>query len=124
MKNIDVQSLLEEARISEYNESYRTLEKNEDIRIGVGARTTPTETPTLFLEVAISLNPGESVNLDSLDQKISLLKDLKARDYVLSCQDESIICCEIPTTERSIIEDTKHLVYSLKTIHTKRRKEK
>jgi len=74
MKNIDVQSLLEEARISEHSESYMVLEKNEDIRMGAVARTTPEETPALFLEVAVVLNPGETVDLNTLNRKINPLE--------------------------------------------------
>lgn len=112
MKNIDVQSLLEEARISEHSESYMVLEKNEDIRMGTVARTTPEETPALFLEVAVVLNPGETVDLNTLNRKITLLKELEARGYVMSCQDESTICSEVPTTEHSILDDIK----TIKTI--------
>jgi hypothetical protein len=112
MKNIDVPSLLEEARISEHSESYMVLEKNEDIRIGAVARTTPEETPALFLEVDVVLNPGEAVDLDTLNRKITFLKELVARGYVMSCQDGSTICSEVPTTEHSILDDIK----TIKTI--------
>jgi hypothetical protein len=112
MKNIDVQSFLEEARVSEHCESYRVLEKIEGIRLGVVARITPAETPALFLEVAVDLNSGETVNLDTLNQKIIFLKELDVQGYVMSCQDGSTICSEIPTTEHSILNDIK----TIKTI--------
>ena len=112
MKKKEVASLLEEARISEHNESYVVLEKNEDIRIGAVARITSEGTPSFFLEVAVTLNPGETVDLDALDRKIIFLKKLEARGYDMSCQDESTICSEIPTTERSISDDIK----TIKTI--------
>jgi len=107
MKKKEITALLEKARISEHNESYMVLEKNEDIRIGAVARTIPAETPALFLEVAVVLNPGETVDLDTLNRKITILKELEARGFDMSCQDESIICAEIPTTEHSISDDIK-----------------
>ena len=44
--------------------------------------------------------------------KRARLKELEARGYVMSCQDESTICAEIPTTEHSISDDIK----TIKTI--------
>ncbi len=117
MKNIYVPSLLEEARISEHSESYMILEKNEDIRTGAVARTTPEETPALFLEVAVVLNPGETVDLDTLNRKITFLKELEARGHVMSCQDGSTICSEIPTTEHSILDDIRTIKKIMNT-HT------
>ena len=105
MKKKEFTSLLEEARVSEHNESYRVLEKNEDIRIGAVARITTDGTPSFFLEVTVSLNPSETVDLDALDRKIIFLKKLEARGYTLSCQDESTICSEIQTTENNIPND-------------------
>ena len=65
------------------------------------------ETPALLLEVAVILNPSETVDLDKLNRKMTLLKELESRGHVLSCQDESIIFCDIPTSEDSVLVDLK-----------------
>jgi len=106
LKNI-VASLLEEARLSQHSESSRILAKNEDIRIVAVARMSKEETPALLLEVAVILNPSETVDLDKLNRKMTLLKELESRGHVLSCQDESIIFCDIPTSEDSVLVDLK-----------------
>ena len=90
---IDVEVLQEEAKNSEGQESFRVLERSLDHRIGVGARLTPSDHPSYFLEVLIYLCPGSStVNLHSLESKLMLLKELQARGYSLNCEGNCISC--------------------------------
>lgn len=94
---IDIHSLMEEARSSEDKESYRTLEKTYDYRIGIGVRTA-TKSLSFFLEVFIYHHSKK----DDITQQLPLLKKLQERGYLVSCQDETCTVLEILIPQDSL----------------------
>ncbi len=94
-KLIDVQALQEEAKNSEYKESYRVLERSRNYRIGLGVRLEPTDQPSFFFEILVYLCPQSSkFDLQVLEKNLMFLKELQVRGYSLSCQDDRCIACE------------------------------
>jgi len=92
---IDVKALLEEAKNSEHKESYRILERNPKYRIGIGIRLESSGQPSFFIETLVYLCPNPSrIDLSLLEKTLILLKELQARGYSLSCQDDHCISCE------------------------------
>jgi hypothetical protein len=103
---VDAATLLEEAKASEHQEAYRTLERNLNYRIGVGVRLTPPKSPPFFVEVMIFLCPSlDNVDLDVLEKSLACLKELKARHYALTCQDSNCISCEATVTAPNLTEE-------------------
>lgn len=95
-KRINVQALQEAAKNSEHKESYLVLEKNRNYRLGVGVRLPSPNHPSFFLEVLVYLCSDDSqVDLLLLERKLSFLRELQEREYVLSCQNDSSIFGEI-----------------------------
>ena len=96
---IDTKVLKSEAETSEHGESYRAIERSHNYRIGVGARLAPSGQAFYFLEVVVHLCPTPSeVDTALLEKSLAFLKELEARRYSLSCEDDGSISCEIGLT--------------------------
>ncbi len=90
----DIDGLEKEARSSEHDESYQTVERNEHFRIGTGVRTSKEEA-TFFMEVVIQLCcETRKVDTENLSRKVESLKKLKGSGYRLKCEEDSTISCE------------------------------
>ena len=91
-----MQALQEAAENSEHKESYLVLAKNRNYRLGVGVRLPSPTQSSFFLEVLVHLCSNDSqVDLVLLEKKLSLLRELQERKYVLNCQNDSSIFSEI-----------------------------
>ena len=96
---IDIKVLKSEAETSEHEESYRAIERSHNYRIGVGARLAPSGQAHYFLEVVVHLCPSASeVDIALLEKSLTFLKELRARRYSLSCEDDNSISCETDVT--------------------------
>jgi hypothetical protein len=105
-KPVNVQALLEEAKASEHKEAYRTVDKNQNFRIGIGVRLTSPNTPSFFIEILLHLCPSLSnVNLETLEKSVTCLKALQARNYALTCQDDNHISCEKAATVQNLAKE-------------------
>ena len=92
---IDVRSLQEEANKSEDKEAFTVLTRIRDFRVGVGARLESPAKPIFFIEIIASLCADCSVvNLNSLENKLLILRKLKERGYVLTCEENEDVSCE------------------------------
>lgn len=95
-RRINVQALQEAAENSEHKESYLVLAKNRNYRLGVGVRLPSPNQSSFFLEVLVHLCSNDSqVDLVLLEKKLSFLRELQERKYVLNCQNDSSIFSEI-----------------------------
>ena len=95
-KKIDAHSLQEEANRSEDKEAFAVLTRIRDFRVGVGARLESPAKPIFFIEIIASLCADRSVvNLNSLENKLLILRKLKERGYVLTCEEDEVISCEL-----------------------------
>ena len=104
-KPLDAKALLEQAKASEHGEAYLTLDKNLNFRLGVGVRLTPPNT-SFFVEILISMCPSFSnADLDALEKSLNCLKELKARNYVLTCQDGNCVSCEATVSAAKLIKE-------------------
>ena len=93
---IDSDSLLEEANQSEDKEAFAVLTRIQDFRIGVGARLESPAKPIFFVEIIATLCADRLVvNLNSLENKLLILRKLKEKGYVLTCEEEEAISCEL-----------------------------
>ena len=103
---IDVQALQEKAKNSEHKESYIVLERSSNYRIGVGVRLASSGQPSFFLEAVIYLcHDASGVDLPLLEKKVMLLRELQARGYSLSCQDDSSILCETTVPPQNLVAE-------------------
>ena len=93
---IDANSLQEEARRSGDREAFTVLTRMPGLRIGVGARLENPATPIFFIEILVSLcTDHDHVNLDIIERKLSLLIQLKKRGYLLTCEEDGSLSCEL-----------------------------
>ncbi len=116
-KPVDAKTLLKEAKASQHNEAYRTLEKTQNSRIGIGVRLTTPNTPSFFTEILLYLCPNSTnVNLKTLEKNLTCLKALQARNYVLTCQDDNCISCEKATPIQKLTEEYTTIKALIKTI--------
>ena len=100
---IDPHSLLEEANQSEDKEAFAVLTKIQDFRIGVGARLESPAKPIFFIEIIATLCADRSVvNLNSLENKLLILKKLKERGYVMTCEEYQAISCELAVPSENL----------------------
>jgi hypothetical protein len=105
-KPLGTEALLQEAKTSEHGEAYRALDKNPNFRIGIGVRLTSPNASSFFIEILIhlfsSLNP---VNLKALEKSLTCLKELQARNYSLTGQDDNCISCETTKPAQNIAQE-------------------
>lgn len=103
---INIQSLQEEVKKSEVNEGFTIVTKMQNCRIGVGVRVESPETPAYFVEVLVSLCSSQHpVNLDIAEKSLFLLRQLDERGYMLNCEEDGCISCElIVPSEKLIVE--------------------
>ena len=103
---LDPEALLKEAKVSEHSEAYRTLDKNLNFRIGVGVRLKPPNKPSFFVEILIYMCPSfRNADLTVLEKSLVCLKELKARNYALTCQDGNCISCETSVAVKNLAEE-------------------
>lgn len=105
-KPLDATALLEEAKASEHGEAYRTLDKDKNFRIGVGLRLTLPNQLSFFVEILIYLCPTfRNADLDVLEKSLNCLKELKAKNYTLTCEDGNCVSCEATVTAANLVEE-------------------
>ncbi len=103
---INIYSLQEEAKKSEDNEAFTVVSRTQNCRIGVGARLESPENPVFFVEVLVSLcGSHHPVNLDFLERKLLLLRQLEERRYVLNCEEDGCISCELTVPSKNLIAE-------------------
>jgi hypothetical protein len=103
---LNAKVLLEEAKASEHGEAYRTLDKNSNFRIGIGVRLTPSHQPSFFVEILIHLCPNfRNADLDLLEKSLTCLKELKERNYALTCQDGNCVSCEATVSAAKLVKE-------------------
>ena len=101
---LDAKVLLEEAKDSEHGEACRTLVKNPNFRIGIGVRLTLPD--TFFVEILIYLCPSfRNADLDTLEKSLTCLKELKARNYALTCQDGNCVSYEATVPAANLVKE-------------------
>ena len=105
---ISIYTLQEEAKKSDDSESFRALAKISNCRIGIGARVESPKNPSFFREVLVSLCIGhDPVDLDLIERKLSLLKRLEQKGYVLNCEEDGCVSCELTVQSKDLIAEFK-----------------
>ena len=100
---IDAHSLQEEANKSEDKEAFAVLTRIRDFRVGMGARLEFPAKPIFFIEIIASLCPDRPVvNLNSLENRLLILRKLKERGYVLTCEEDGAISCELAVPSKNL----------------------
>lgn len=111
MNPIDLEALRRGALTSPQGEYYTSLTPHGDNRIGVGARIKQKETK-YFIEVIVPLCRGAKPSLTDLDAKLTLLKELEARGYTLTCEDDGSVSCEMLLPESGVAAELRRLYKS------------
>jgi hypothetical protein len=100
---INIDSLQEEAEMSEDKEAFAVLARLRNCRVGVGARMEPPAKPVFFIEIIASLCADHhTVNLNSLENKLLVLRKLKERGYRLICEEGGAISCELAVPSQNL----------------------
>lgn len=103
---INTNALLKEAESSEHKEAYQTLDKTQNFRIGIGVRLTPPNPPSFFIEVLIHLySNSDAFDLKQMESSLTCLKELQARNYILTHQDDNCFSCEKVTPAQNLAEE-------------------
>jgi hypothetical protein len=119
-KQIDTGELSKEAMGSEHKEAYKTLDRTEKYRIGVGARITAPETPSFFSEILIYLFPSPNkIDLASLEKSLICLKKLEVMNYSLTAQDGNCISCEKTVTAQDLATEYSRAKSLMTAVFTK-----
>ncbi len=85
---IDIKALAAEAKIAKHKETYQLVEKNQNYRIGIGARADTSNFVSFFVEVIINLShESADVDLLLLEKALSCLKKLHRKGYALAYED-------------------------------------
>lgn len=106
IESTDIHALRKDAEKSEHGEAYKVLDRSKNYRIGVGARLTPSGQPSFFLEVVVRSWPGSSeLDLQLLEKHLVLLKKLQSRGYLLYCEGDGCISCEITVSPQNITQE-------------------
>lgn len=113
----DIHTLRNDAETSEHGEAYRILDRSNNYRIGLGARLTPSGQPSFFLEVVVrSCLESSDVDLQLLENNLVLLKKLQTREYLLNCEDDGSISCEITVSPQNITSEYETIQSTIKSI--------
>jgi hypothetical protein len=100
---INTQSLQEEAKKSEDKEAFIVLTRMPNFRVGAGARMESPAKLIFFIEIIASLCANhQAVNLNSLEKNLFILKQLKERGYMLTCEEIGTISCELAVPSESL----------------------
>jgi hypothetical protein len=100
---INPSALAAEAESSEHKEAYKLLYRNARFRIGSGARITSPNNPTFFLEILIHLtSENNEVDMQVLEKTTSTLKELQARNFKTTFQDNNCISCEAAVAKEKL----------------------
>jgi hypothetical protein len=105
---ISITSLQEEAKKSEEKEAFAVLTRTHNYRVGVGARLKTSANPIFFVEIITSLCPRHhAVNLHSLEKNLLILKQLKERGYLLTCDEDGTVSCELAVPSKNLTAECK-----------------
>jgi len=116
IESTDIQALREDAEKSEHGEAYKVLDRSSNYKIGVGARLTPSGQPSFFFEVVVqSCLESSEVDLQLLEKNLVLLKKLQTRGYLLNCEDDGCISCEITVPSQNITTEYETIQSTIKS---------
>ena len=105
---IDAHSLQEKANKSEDKEAFAVLARMRNCRVGVGARMESATKPIFFIEITASLCADHhTVNLNSLENSMLILRKLEERGYVLTCDEDGSISCELAVLAENLTVEYK-----------------
>ena len=111
INRITINSLQQEAKMSEHNEAFQVLTRMQNCRVGVGARLESVENPSFFVEVLVSLCTSDhTVNLDLVEKNLHLLKQLEKRGYALNCEDDGSISCELTVSSNNLAAECEAII--------------
>jgi len=100
---INIRFLQREAKKSEDKEAFTVLARMPNYRVGVGARLESPEQTVFFVEIIVSLRAGHHVvNLDFLEKNLVILRQLKERGYVLTCEEDGTVSCELAVPSKKL----------------------
>jgi hypothetical protein len=114
---IDSHSLQEEAKESEDKEAFAVLARMRNCRVGVGARMESPAKPIFFIEIIVSLCADHhTMDLNSLEDSLLVLRKLKERGYVLTCEEDGVVSCELAVPSENLTVECEAAIPILKEI--------
>jgi hypothetical protein len=93
---IDIIAMEKATKRSQNRETYQLIEKNQDYRVGVGARATSCPRCSFFVEVIIlnSSLPNEGLDMDRLEKVFNCLRILNLKGYLITDEDRGCFASE------------------------------
>lgn len=117
-KQINTEALIQAAKTSEHKEAYKLLEKTQLFRVGVGVNVDSSDHSSFFIEITISLCSNSSeVDLQRLENILSVLRTLKTREYSMTYQDGNCISCEKNLTADNLLREYEAAKVLVTSIH-------
>jgi len=111
---IDTCSLQEQAKKSEDKEAFAPLARMSNCRIGVGAREESSK-PVFFIEIVASLCAKQHIlNLNSLENNLRILRRLREKGYVLTCEEDGCVSCELTVPSENLAGECKSAISILR----------
>jgi len=107
---IETEKLKEKAMSDELRESYMTLDRESNYKLGVGVRTDETKSPLFFIEVVVSFGDvGDELDIEKQKRRLALLERLKGSDYHLTSEKDNSVVCEKNIEEEKVEHEYKEL---------------
>ncbi len=117
---VDPRDLLRRASASDDGEAYVTVARGAGVRLGAGARATPSRAPGVFVEVILDPFPDRPrVTSGRLIQQAQVLDRLNERGYVVSCDPDGTIACECRVPPERLDEELR-IVRRILSLHPAR----
>ncbi len=114
---IDADVLTEKARSDDLKESFETLKREIDYKIGIGARAQNNDA-RLFLEIIVLLcSEGEELDIEGLKERLTVLGGFEDSGYVLRCEKDNSIICEKEIAESEIEREYQEADRRLKALN-------
>ncbi len=111
---IDTKRLRKKAMLEDFLESYETIIRKKDYKVGAGVRISDPKESLFFLEIVAPLcEEGERLNIKRLRRRLDVLEKIEGEGYTIRC-DKDFIVCEKSIPEIDLEKEYMRLVHILK----------
>ncbi len=115
--NMDLIKLKNEAEDHELKESYLTVKKTPDYKIGLGVRALDNSEYYFFIEVVFALCQEEEVfKVSNLKTRLDSFERFEKYGYSLKCEKDNTIICEKNVEENEIEIEIKKICLFMENI--------
>lgn len=112
---INTEELEKKAKEHELSESFETLKKSDEYKVGIGVRIPKPSITSYFLEIVLPIcEEGETLDISKLKKRIDLFEKLEELDYKFKCEKDNSVICEKKIGENNLKEELEHISFLMK----------